>query len=159
MKLKRISSVVAAGMLAIVGIGLSGPAKASETSYTNLCVSDNGSYVCAYSQGAGIQILMISKATTGINTTNWYWPDTNTTDEIREADTTLCMQLDHDAGNIVIEAACNGAPYQYWHLTSSGEFISAWDASQCLTYNKDHTSLDTVTCNGAWYQSWWGPTT
>lgn len=160
MKLKRISSVVAASLLAVVAvIGLSDTAKASLTSYTNLCVLDNGSYVCAYSQGTGNTILMLPKSSTGINTTNWYWPDTGTWNIIKEAGTNRCMQLDHAAGNTVIEATCAVATYQTWYLSTAGQFISAWDPSQCLTYNASQAKLDTVTCNGQWYQRWWGPNT
>ena len=66
-KLKRISSVVAASLLAVVAvIGLLDTAKASLTSYTNLCVLDNGSYVCAYSQGTGNTILMLPSRAPGL---------------------------------------------------------------------------------------------
>jgi hypothetical protein len=68
----------------------------------------------------------------------------------------LCMQLDHAAGNTVILATCNGASYQSWEaVAASGgvAFVSEWAANQCLTYNQDYAELDTVSCNGAWYQS------
>ena len=45
------------------------------------------------------------------------------------------MQLDHAAGNTVIEATCAVATYQTWALSTAGQFISAWDPSQCLTDN------------------------
>lgn len=32
----------------------------------------------------------------------------------KQANTSLCMQLDHDADNHVIESACTGASYQEW---------------------------------------------
>lgn len=162
MKLKRISSIVAASLMAVVTvIGLSGTAKASETQYTNLCVLDNGNYVCAYAQGAGNTIFMLPKSQTLNNTTNWYWPDTDTYGVIDQAQTDLCMQLDADAGYVVIEATCTSSPasYQEWYLTASGQFISEWAPNQCLTYNASLARLDTVTCNGAWYQRWWGPST
>ncbi|HLK00863.1 MAG TPA: hypothetical protein VKU39_13275 [Streptosporangiaceae bacterium] len=68
----------------------------------------------------------------------------------------LCMQLDHNAGNIIIVAACNGASYQKWSpelLNGNIVYRSQWDATQCLTYNQSRSILDTVTCNGAWYQN------
>ena len=68
-----------------------------------------------------------------------------------------CMQLDHEAGNTVIFAACNGASYQKWDGFSTGSgtdgFRSVWDSTQCLTYNASQNYLDTVACNGHWYQS------
>jgi hypothetical protein len=69
------------------------------------------------------------------------------------------MQLDHDAGDTVIMARCNGANYQKWEVVidpssilETAEILSQWNPSLCLTYNRDHAWLDAIPCNGAWYQ-------
>lgn len=69
----------------------------------------------------------------------------------------ICMQLDHNAGNIVIYATCNGANYQKWDGFSAGTgregFRSEWNTSLCLTYNESKNYLDVVACDGQWYQA------
>ena len=60
--------------------------------------------------------------------------------QIQQAGTSMCSPLDHAAGKIVLEAACNGASYQHWTTESNVEnnyyvFVSQCDPSRCLAYN------------------------
>ena len=139
-------------LAAASGVVSAGPASASVNE--EICVSTMHS-VCAYAHGSNA-VEMITQ--TGTTTNYWLNGANHPPGQIQQADTSMCLQLDHAAGNIVIEAACNGASYQQWQasLSNSGgglAFSSSWNASLCLTYNESKAILDVVTCNGAWYQS------
>ena len=90
--------------------------------------------------------------------TNWY---SNSDQEIQQAGTDLCMQINHNAGNIVIEATCNGQAYQRWSFigTDAGDIMeSYYGSSLCLTYNQSKAWVDVVGCNETeWYEQWYTP--
>jgi hypothetical protein len=86
-----------------------GAASATQSSKYYLCTTTQ--QLCAYARGSGNQVKMVPKASVS-GLTNWYFP-TNGYGVIQQANTTECMQLDHAAGNIVIESGCNtSASYQ-----------------------------------------------
>lgn len=151
---RRIAAIVAAGALATTAIGIpigvSSVAKASEVGYDYLCV-DGATQECAY----GASPIEIKP-----ENTNWYYPVAGQIGEIRQANTDLCMQVDHDAGNIIVEATCTGASYQEWYGEPSGtEFETQWNTTDCLTYDQSGQNLDIHGCSDGsdpvWYQAFW----
>jgi hypothetical protein len=150
MKLRRAVPLAAAGLLA-VGTAFIGAGPAAAATPEILCIANTD--VCAIANG---QYPVLMEASPGVMLGNWLYNGLNHPGQIQAAYGDLCMQLDHDAGNVVIGATCNGASYQKWAAViapGGWAFVSQWDTTQCLTYNRDHAELDTVTCNGAWYQS------
>lgn len=153
MKRRRTAAAVAAGLMA-AATGLLGAGSASAASPQDLCVS--GRNDCALIEGAQDNIWMLS---TGY--ASWLYNVPGHPGQIQLDGgldgVSICMQLDHDAGNTVIYATCNGASYQKWDGFSAGPglegFISEWDTSLCLTYNESQNYLDAVTCDGQWYQA------
>jgi hypothetical protein len=153
MKRRRTTAAVVAGLMA-AATGLVGAGPASAASPQDLCVS--GHNECALIEGAQANIWMLS---TGY--ASWLYNVPGHPGQIQLDGgldgVSICMQLDHDAGNTVIYATCNGANYQKWDGFSAGTglegFISAWDTSLCLTYNESKNYLDAVTCDGQWYQA------
>jgi hypothetical protein len=94
--------------------------------------------------------------------TNWYYPDAGQIGEIKQANTNLCMQVDADAGGIILEATCTGAPYQEWFGEPSGvEFETQWNTTDCLTYDQSGDNLDIHGCSDGsdpvWYQAFETP--
>lgn len=155
MKLIRTVPFVAAGVVAL-STAVIGAGPATAATPEGLCLASVD--VCAFANGSQQPILM--ETVQGIVPATWLYNGLNHPGQIQGAGNSLCMQLDHAAGNTVIEAACNGASYQKWAavLAPGGwAFVSQWDTTQCLTYNRDRGILDTVTCNGAWYQSFLPP--
>ena len=153
MKLKRTIPLAAAGVMA-VSTAFAGAGPASAATPKILCIANAG--VCAFANGP-YPVLMESVSPGSVMLGNWLFNGLNHPGQIQASDgTDLCLQLDHDAGNTVIGAVCNGASYQKWAAVvapGGWAFVSEWDTTQCLTYNRDHAEMDTVTCNGAWYQS------
>jgi hypothetical protein len=155
MKLRSIIPIVTVGVVAL-SAAVIGARPASAAIQGNLCIGT----VCAFPNGAGSPVGMAVGQNFNWNSPGWggwLFNGLDHTGQIQQATSSLCMQLDHAAGNLVIEATCNGASYQKWtaFLAPDGYdwmFYSMWDMSQCLTYNADHSRLDTVGCNGAWYQ-------
>ena len=156
MKLRSVILLVAAAVMAL-SAAVIGTGTATAATPARLClVSPNGSAVCAWPEG-DLPIEMVAQGQT-CPAECWLYNGINHPGQIQlNASVSFCMQLDHNAGNTVIGATCNGASYQKWtaFLLPGGNwsFRSMWDTSQCLTYNANHSYLDTVTCNGAWYQS------
>lgn len=179
-------AVVGASVIVSVAIGVAtaGMASASNTT-SNLCVPDGiavGSVAqeaCAYAQGPKAVRMLPVPPTTSI--TNWYYP-TGGYAQIRQAGTGLCLQLDHDAGNTVIEAACvttaSKPSYQEWEPIPMSveegsvfvyDFRSGWEATSadlCLSYDEaapgkgttsQHGTLDVTKCSSVpgelWYQN------
>lgn len=153
MKRKRIVAAVVAGLMA-PATGFTGAGPAAAASPQDLCASTTN--VCALIEGARDNIWMIS---TGY--ASWLYNVPNHPGQIQLdgglGGVQVCMQLDHNGGNIVIYATCNGANYQKWAGFSAGTglegFKSEWDLSLCLTYNESQNYLDAVPCNGKWYQA------
>lgn len=153
MKPTRTMAILAATGIA-AATAVIGADTASAATSQPLCV--NASPVCAGGEGASNSVGMSWTS----SPEDWLYNLAGVTPgTIQQAGTTLCMQLDHNAGNIVIEAACNpSASYQKWQRAINGntgiwEIYSEWNTSLCLTYNESKGILDTVTCNGAWYQA------
>ena len=153
MKRRRIVAIVASGVLATtalgIQIGFSSVAKASQTGAQYLCV-EGAIDECAY----GASPVEIKP-----ENTNWYYPYQGT-GEIQQADTNRCMQVDHNDGNIILEATCTGAAYQEWTIESNGyQFQSRYNTADCLTYNQNGQDLDIVACGNYWYQVFEYPST
>jgi hypothetical protein len=153
--MRRFLAVVA-GVIAAAAFGVTGAGAASAaTAYRGACVqqSSPGIEACAIAEGSQRQVQM---QVLGIQaTTNWYFP-ISTRGEFKQANTDLCLQVDHAAGNVVIEATCTGASYQKWDADANGGFKSEWDpkANLCLTYNEKKGSLVVGGCSKSpvWYQ-------
>jgi hypothetical protein len=162
MKLRSIIPLAAAAVMAL-SAAVIGAHPAAAASPAPLCLAYQptpGYYVCATPNGSSPVAMDKFHPPFGYDPpwNFWLYNGLDHTGQIQEANTSLCMQLDHNAGNTVIEAKCNGASYQKWTAFLSPDgynwmFYSMWDMNQCLTYNEDHGYLDTVACNGAWYQS------
>jgi hypothetical protein len=153
---ERLIAALAFPLLAFALIaGSAGAASAAtpaSSTYRFLCTYINNS-LCAIAAGSGNYVQMEGATEPPHNTTNWYYPTGTGYTTIRQANTQLCMQLDHDASNRVIEATCNTASYQEWDLTSNSEFRSEWDTSLCLTTPFPGGPLYASTCTaGSEYQ-------
>jgi hypothetical protein len=111
-----------------------------------------------------------SAAAPASNTTNWVYPGMNSDGvfqgEIKQANTTLCLQLDHTDGDIVREAPCNDDLAEQWDNISTAnnrtEFTSPWVAQNevaappqgaCLTW-PGAGPLKVVACSGSTLQGW-----
>ena len=150
MKLRQTVSLVAAGVM-VVGTAITGAGSAAAATPEQLCIASEDD-ICATPNGS-YPVLMNNYS---FSFTDWLYNGPNHPGQIQVNGQDLCMQLDHAAGNTVILATCNGASYQKWaafYAPGGWAFYSEWDTTQCLTYNRDYTELDTVTCDGAWYQS------
>jgi hypothetical protein len=160
MKLRRVSTWAAAIAIAATAIGVVGAGTAKANGPTPLCIYDSN--ICGYAHGSD-PVEMIPQIS---STTNWYYPGLYATAQIRQDNTTNCMQVDHDGGNVVIEAACKVASYQEWYdkgINVSGyiyyQFQSEWDPSLCLTYDASASGsiLKVGGCGNDWYQTFVGP--
>lgn len=151
MKARRaIAAAAAIATAATIGVFSAGAASAATP--RPFCV--NNSSTCAFPEGASAVAMLYSAGDP--HTAQWLFNGVNHNGQIQEDGTGLCMQLDANGGYIVIVAACNGASYQKWdpyYFNGNVVYASEWNKSQCLTYNRDLVRLDTVTCNGAWYQN------
>lgn len=135
-----------------------GTASASPT-VNSLCIINNteNADVCAIANGSNA----IQMAAPQSSTTNWDFVSNSITangpGELEQINTTSCMQVDHDKGNIVIMATCNGQSYQEWTITSLGDqYESVWNPSLCLTYNAGGHDLVVGGCGNDWYQEFTG---
>lgn len=148
MKLSRIVGGVAVAVMAAVATVVVGASPASAAVTGTLCI--HGTAQCAVPNGSQAVRMVFNPGV------DWSWNVLNHPPaQIQLTGTSTCLQLDHQAGNIVIAARCNGATYQKWQTGWGGGgyvFSSAWDPSQCLTWNESKAILDTVNCTGAWYQ-------
>jgi hypothetical protein len=169
MKLGRMSTIAAACVMAVgTLIGVVGAGTASASGDSPLCTAEaNGSQysVCAYGDGSNPVEMNLPLSTT----TNWIYPNVSGTHTpIKQVGTDLCMQLDHNAGNVVIEATCNGASYQDWKNqyvsgTRSTMFFSEWNINTsplCLSYDIDGGNIlaadpCTFDTTDAWYQQFY----
>lgn len=147
MKARRALAVAATTVVAAADT-------ASAVAARPFCV--NNTFMCAFPDGSGVvQMLEDSRGPNPL----WLFNGVNHPGQIQQNGAGLCMQLDHIDGNVVIEAACNGAGYRKWnpyYIGSVVVYASEWDQTQCLTFNQDLNRLDTVTCSGAWYQNFPG---
>ena len=145
MKPGRTPAVAAAGVMALgalFGISSAGPAAAA--SYTHLCVDRNGESLCAWANGSEQPVGVLYEPSTGSSTTNWVYPTHNgASGTISQADTSLCMQINHDGGDVVREAPCSagGTPETWTNKSVNGrtEFLSVWaddyyGGQWCLTW-------------------------
>jgi hypothetical protein len=155
MRLVRIAAASAAVVMAAaatIGIVRVGPASAAYE-YGPLCVATDD-FICAVGNGSSAVHMWPDPAAT-----NWYESyEWNSPTELQQANTSQCMQVDHDAGNIVIEATCTGASYQTWKIGYNSNFggytfTSEWDPAECLTYNADGSDLVIGGCGNDWYQA------
>jgi hypothetical protein len=156
MILLRRYAVVAASMVIVVAIGVTGAGKASASespTYAYLCVQQSSTSLeyCALAQGSNaVDMTPLDLS----YLTNWYYP-TSGYGEISQANTNECMQLDNADGNIVREATCIGDAAEEWEpFGSYGQWRSKWDASLCLTFDLDAENLDAGGCGVGytWYQ-------
>ncbi len=144
--------------MAASGLALAsgGTAEASST-YAHLCLDSE--FVCAQAEGSGYVVDM--EGDNGQDITNWYYP-TSGYQEISQADTKLCMEVDAAGGDVVIEATCAGLASERWERIPVGTDVfgetyyilqSDWDPSLCLAYNEEYGWLVADTCNGNdWYE-------
>jgi hypothetical protein len=163
MKHGRIAAFAAAIALAAgsgvatVGVGTASAA----TNETFFCVTDLSSVTwCAVADGSNA--IQMKQGIIPGTTTNWIWQSPNVWAPIQQAATApaKCMQVDHDAGNIVIMANCvSPAPsYQQWfNIAPTGanyvQFESGYGSSaECLTYNASGHDLKIGGCGADWYQ-------
>jgi hypothetical protein len=160
----KFTAIVSCTMaVAAMGVVYAGTASAN-ASANYMCVNanDGGGDICAFgARAVNSEIEMIPWASNWAPQMLWHYP-TNPTSyaKISQDGTNLCMQLDHNAGNLIIEATCSTSTpsYQEWLpvATYNGDiFVSKWQANPtlCLTYNANQGYLDAVTCNkNAWYQ-------
>ena len=152
----RRATAVAVAAGAIAATGVIGAGTASAATPREFCV--NNTSICAFPNGGSAVVMQ--EDSQGPNPL-WLFNGADHSGQIQQAGTGLCMQLDANAGYLVIEAACNGASYQKWDpylFNGSIVYASEWDETQCLTYNREHNRLDTVLCTGAWYQNFPGTT-
>jgi hypothetical protein len=162
MKLRTIIPFAVAAVLAL-STAVIGAGTAAAATPTLLCIRDTNTVpLCAQPEGSSPVIMCEVTRKSGPDCPifkGWLYNGLNHPGQIQQNGTSLCMQLDHNAGNLVIEATCNGASYQKWaaFLAANGmwSYYSMWDPTQCLTFNADLAELDTVTCNGAWYQQFY----
>jgi hypothetical protein len=127
------------------------PVANSAVNPTLLCVhGTNGFKVCA--RGRGSQAIEMTQPVNGVSA--WFYGSGY--GEIQEDGTDLCMQLDHAAGNIVIEATCSGPSFQLWEILSTNQIRSDWDKSLCLQYdNAAGNILVAGTCVNTWYEQFY----
>jgi len=158
MKSGRIAVLAAATVLVTASsVGAIGVGTASAQSYTYLCINNPADVTyCAVADGSSAVKMETEKVGT---TTNWYWPaeGTGIPGTIEQAGPTVCMQVDADGGDIVIEAACNTEPYQEWYNLGPDpygemQFQSEWNPNECLTYDADGAELKVGGCGPDWYQ-------
>lgn len=164
----RTSAIAAAGLLALsapFGISSAGPAAAA--SYTHLCVDRKGESLCAWANGSEQPVGVIYEPATGSSTTNWVHPTTNgATGSISQANTSLCMQINHNGGNVVREAPCDGGTPELWtnkYVNGRTEFLSVWadnyyGGQWCLTWednlNGSEAYVDPCADYSAAYNGW-----
>jgi hypothetical protein len=151
---------------ALFAISSAGPAAAA--SYTHLCVDRSGESLCAYAHGSEQPIAVIYEPATGSSTTNWVYPRTSgASGTISQANTGLCMQINHNGGDVVREAPCSdgGTPEAWKNMYVNGrtEFLSVWaddyyGGQWCLTWVDNLSVSETyvLPCadNGAAYNGW-----
>ena len=159
MKTRRtsVTATAAAGVLVLgTFIGVTGAGTASAASYTHLCVdnvNNGGESICADADGSGQPIAMLWSGDPSISETNWYIPAYNGgPSTIQQANTTMCMQLEHqdssgDVVDIVRLAPCEANEaaeewinsYDTYDGTDETQLISVWaqenyGANYCLTW-------------------------
>jgi len=158
---RRVVAVAAALVTAgAIGVAAEGRALADETQYEWLCSYSSSAEtapVCAYAQGSGAVIGMYPNPAPGM--TNWYWePFSQGYGTIRQANTQNCMQLNHAAGDIVIQATCSTSQSEEWEYGNAWQIRNEAYPSLCLTYNQSRQILDAVNCeaNIPWFQQFYG---
>jgi hypothetical protein len=171
MRLERTSVTAAAGVMALsalVGTSSASPAAAAAPAFTHLCVDRNGESLCAWANGSEQPVAVRYEPSTGTSTTNWVYPTTNGgSGQISQAHTTLCMQINHDGGDVVREAPCaDGGTPEMWknqYVGGRTEFLSVWaDAyygtQMCLTWQDNLAGSEAyvLPCAdyGAAYNGW-----
>lgn len=145
MRVKQKLGAAAAAALAVSATGVVFAASASATSTTYLCAS--GSLNCALDQGVNNQVaISIPSGSVWVySTSTTYW--------IRLKDTNLCMQLEHNNNNIVVEKTCSGSILgQEWIPVPKGDPGNvAWKSESnpglCLNDDVYTGELNAATCN------------
>jgi hypothetical protein len=128
----RRTSAIAAAVLALGTLTGLAAAPASAASWTHLCVDTGIGALCARGAAPALQITVPTESSTGASTTNWLYPTTNGGQgQIEQANTGLCMQLDHAEGDSVVEAICVGDDAEQWiNIYNSSYkhtvFVSYW---------------------------------
>jgi hypothetical protein len=168
MKLRLTTILASAAVIfasVIAAVGTASPAHAEEeTFYAAACLDYPYTSVqyCALADGPGNELQIVQLHTS--YTTNWWQPLGglgNGSGFFQQADTDLCMQVDHNAGNVVIEAKCATAEsYQLWTPVYStdayGTYIARyetnWNKSLCLSYVADGQTFTVTSCGNYWYQ-------
>jgi hypothetical protein len=159
--LKKFAVVVASAVATVALSGACvGAASASTPTYRYLCTENPFPNFCATAHGQSQTVQMEGNTEPPHNDTNWYYPHGSAFTEIQQANTDLCMQVDHDADNHVIEATCNGASYQEWDLVGHSQFRSEWNEGVCLTTPDLGGDLYVGGCSttGSWTQTFHGLT-
>jgi hypothetical protein len=170
MSLKRAFAVIASGVLALAGTGLAsaGAASASPSPPAYLCVVNtpgNLDVHCAWANGNTQVVTMVQYP--HANTTNWYYPTSPTRyGEISQAGGgNLCMQVENDGApltNSIYELPCSttGLAAQEWLSENAGSgynyYKSEWGTNECLAYDAYYEFLYVYTCNGQWYEKFYG---
>ncbi len=164
MKLRRLIILASAALISssFAVVGNASLAHADEFPYyTHLCIDDTTNYAdpshCILANGSGNELQVVRLQTS--YTTNWFSP--GTVGFFKQANTDLCMQVDHNAGNVVIETKClTTESYQLWTTVTStdsnGYFIyryeTNWDKALCLSYDSDGQTFTVTSCGNHWYQ-------
>jgi hypothetical protein len=155
-RLKVVLTVAAVAVGSGVGAVAAAP-NASAATAAPLCIHDtiHSTGMCAVPFDSVITT-PVDMEQVGIAATWLYNGPSHGPGQIQQDGTGMCLQLDAAAGYTVIEAACNRASYQSWQaiaVSGGWAFRSQWNTSQCLTYNRERAWLDTVACDGQWYQT------
>ncbi|MGO8957617.1 MAG: hypothetical protein ACLQFR_09645 [Streptosporangiaceae bacterium] len=156
---------VASSTLVVAAMGVAWAGTASASASPNyMCVNANDGLgdECAFDNNvANSNVEADPPGAPYASDEQWFYPTSPTSyGKIRQSGGNFCMQLDHAAGNVIIEATCSSSSpsYQEWLPEAAGQgvlYISEWQANPtlCLTYNADEGYLDAVKCNkSAWYQ-------
>jgi hypothetical protein len=160
MRTSRRLALAAAVTLIAAAIGVIDSGKASATTFYYLCNKNtSGVYHCAYAQGSGYVVAMDQPYAGETDMTRWYL---NANGEIEQGNTDLCMEINHDGGNVIREATCENVSYQNWEqnpIPGGGYwFNSQWDPSGViydLTYNQTNEDLDVIPNSSSylWYET------
>lgn len=179
MKRGRMSVTAAAGVLtlsALIGITGASAASAESSTYHHLCVANGSESICADADGLGNPIAMLWSGDPSKSETNWYFPSpAGDVDLIKQANTSNCMQLEHqDSGGNVVDivrlAPCQPGEaaeewinsYDTYHGTDMTQFISLWaldnyGTDYCMTWLDGLSASEPVIrpCQGGDYTQDW----
>jgi len=165
-------SALAVGALALSAlVGLTGAAPASAATLTHLCVhapAGNGDFnvLCIYAPTKVNENAEMGGPSG--STTNWSYPSSGASGEIKQANVNLCLQVNASASGIVRGAACNGDSAETWINTYNTDthrtmFINLWyledsatPGDMCLASQSPLVGVED--CSGSnidqWYMQW-----